>query len=160
MRTATVHAFQSPIVYKIDVWVESADSSCAEHAYGAPVIAYLTAHPCHGLSRLLATTTVNGKRVGFAQSSLAFVGTAPQDYEFSHQFQKLVAQDGTGNINDLLRDGRRLPSGPTAVPSPDAFFVTGEDAGVTIVDAWYLDGPTPTNDPPLVQMAKDIFLSY
>lgn len=160
VRTATVHGVGSSAVYRIEVWVQTTESSCAAHAYGAPVIAYLTAHPCRGLSRLLATTTVNGKRVGFAQSSLAFLGTAPQDYDIAAKFRKLVTQDGTGNVSDLLREGRRLPSGPTAVPSPNAFSALGEDAGVVIVEAWYLDGPTPQNDPALVTMARDIFLSY
>jgi len=46
------------------------------------------------------------------------------------------------------------------VPSPDAFSAVGQDAGVTIVDAWYLDEPTPDNDPALVKMAHDIFLQF
>jgi hypothetical protein len=81
-------------------------------------------------------------------------------YKTAGDFRTLVAADGTGNINDLLREGRRLPSGPSAVPTPDAFSVLGQDAGVAIVDAWYLDGPTPNNDPALVKMGHDIFLQY
>jgi len=153
-----VHA--GATTYLIEVWAETTDSECASHAYGAPVIAYLEAHACTGLTRVLASTTVNGKRVGFAQSSLGFTGTSPDVYKTAGDFVALVTKDGTGNINDLLRDGRRLPSGPTEVPTPDAFSALGQDAGVIIVDAWYLDVPTPNNDPPLVKMAHDIFLQY
>jgi hypothetical protein len=158
VRSATVHA--GTVTYNIEIWVETTDSDCASHAYGAPVISYLTAHPCNGLSRLLATTTVGGKRVGFNQATFGFTGTAAAVYTTAGNFRTLVEQDGTGNINDLLREGRRLPSGPTAVPSPDAFRALSQDAGFTIVDAWYLDGPTPDNDPPLVKMALDIYLQY
>ena len=158
MRTATVHS--GATTYDIKVWAQATDADCAAHAYGTPVIDYLTAHPCSGVTRLLATTVVNGKGVGFAQSSLGFKGGAPQVYQTAGDFRALVTRDGTGNINDLLREGRRLPSGPTAVPSPDAFSALGQDAGVAIVDAWYLDGPTPDNDPALVGMAHDIFLQF
>ena len=158
VRTATVHA--GTATYVIKVWAETTDTDCPGHAYGAPVITYLQAHPCSGVTRLLATTTVKGKAVGFAQSTIGFIGTAPQVYTTAGNFRTLVTQDGTGNINDLLREGRRLPSGPTSVPSPDAFSAVGQDAGVSIVDAWYLDEPTPDNDPALVKMAHDIFLQF
>jgi hypothetical protein len=160
VRTATVHAISGGKAYVIDIWAETTDLDCAAHAYGGPVIAYLTAHPCRGLTRLLATTMVNGKRVGFNQSSLAFAGGAPASYTTAGNFRSLVVKDGTGNVNDLLREGRRLPSGPTSVPSPDAFSALSQDASVTIVDAWYLDVPTPDNDPALVRMAQDIYLQY
>lgn len=156
VRTVGIHAGTK--TYFVKVWAETTDTDCAGHAYGAPVISYLKAHTCNGVTRLLATTVVDGKDVGIAQSSLTFKGTAPQVYTAAGDFRTLVTQDGTGNINDLLREGRRLPSGPTAVPSPDAFSALAQDAGVTVVDAWYLDHPTPDNDPPLVAMAHDIFL--
>ena len=57
-----------------------------------------------------------------------------------------------------MREGYRLPAGPSSVPQPDAFDALGQDAGVVVTDAWYLDGPTPENDPRLVKMARDLFL--
>ena len=72
----------------------------------------------------------------------------------------LVDKDGTGSVDDLLREGYRLPTGPTSVPSPDAFRTMGQDSGVAIYDMWYLDGPTPNNDAALEQMAQDIYLAY
>jgi hypothetical protein len=159
LRSATVHA-ASGRTYVIDVWAEAHVPTCADHAHGPPMIEYLTAHPCTGLTRLLATTKVDGKRVGFAQSSLGFIGVAPASYQTAGDFVKLIEQDGTGNINDLLREGYRLPSGPTSVPSPDAFSALAQDAGVVVVDAWYLDTATPTNDPALIKMAQDIYLQY
>jgi len=146
--------------YDIKIWADVQSTDCANHAHGKPVVDYLTAHPCRGLERLLATTSVNGKPVGFAQSSLGFVGSAPAVYTIAGNFAALERKDGTGSINDLFREGYRLPSDPSKLPSPDAFDVQSQDSGVTIVDAFYLDRKTPNNDPALVQLARDIYLQF
>lgn len=157
LRTARVQGTDG-VTYEVDVWVQKQDASCADHAYGTPVITYLTEHPCAGLRRLLATTTVDGRGAGMAISDLGFTGHYPQVYTTAGEFTKLVTKNGTGNIDDLLRDGYRLPSGPTAVPSPDSFSALSQDAGVEVVDAWYLAGPTAENDPKLVAMEQALFL--
>jgi hypothetical protein len=143
--------------YAVQVWAETEVHDCAVHAYGA-VIAFLRAHPCNGLKQLLATTTVDGRKVGLASRSIGFRGTGDSAYRTAGAFRSLVTKSGTGNLNDLLREGYRLPGGPTSVPFPNAFDAQSQDAGVTVVEAWYIDGHTPDNDPPLVHMAQDLFL--
>jgi hypothetical protein len=159
LRTVTVHATDGT-TYVIRIWQHVEDPTCFDHAYGAPVISFLTKHPCFGLVRYLATTTVKGRPVGFAESSTGFAGTASNPYKYSSAFVTLEKSDGTGSIDDLLRDGYRLPSGPTSLPSSEAFDVLGQDEGVAIYDAWYLDGSTPNNDPALIKMTQDIFLQF
>ncbi len=160
LRTKTVVG-SSGVTYVIKVWAEQKNvTDCAAHAYGAPVIHYLQTHPCYGLDRLLATTTVNGRAVGFAQRSIGFQGAQDQGYKAAGNFEKLVSRNGTGNLNDLMREGYRLPSGPTSVPFPNAFSALSQDANVTIVEAWYLKGTTPDNDPALEKMAQDIYLQF
>jgi hypothetical protein len=144
--------------YLVQVWASVQTPTCVDHAYGQPMIDFLRAHKCFGLSRRLATTTVHGHAVGLAISDLGFTGRDPGVYKTAGDFVKLVTRNGTGNLVDLLHDGYRLPAGPTAVPSPDAFSAQGQDAGVEVVDAWYLDGPTRENDPELVTLAQSIFL--
>lgn len=147
--------------YVIKVWAQVQNSDCAVHAYGAPVIRFLQKHPCQGLSRRLATTTVNGREAGFVQNSIGFTGNGAEAmYRAAGQFRSLVTRDGTGNLNDLLREGYRLPSGPSSVPSPDAFSALSQDNIVTVVEAWYLQGSTPSNDPALVTMAEDTYLQF
>lgn len=143
--------------YSIAVWAEQESKDCAAHAYGQ-VAQFLATHPCTGIDQLLATTVVNGRAVGFAQNSVGFSGGMNTSYRAAGSFRTLINSDGTGNMNDLLREGYRLPAGPDHVPSPDAFKALGQDAGVVVVDAWYLTGSTPPNAPPLIKMATDIFL--
>jgi hypothetical protein len=159
VRTATAHGTNG-VDYVIKVWVQNSVTNCAAHAYGTPIITFLKAHPCHGVSRSLATTVVNGRGVGIAASSISFTGTDPAVYETAGQFATLVTKDGTGSLNDLLREGYRLPSGPTSLPSPDAFDALGQDDSVTVFDAWYLSGSTPNNTKPLETMEQNIFLQY
>ncbi len=159
LRTVTAQASDGR-TYLVKVWVQTTTQSCAAHAYGAPVINYLDAHPCGSLTRSLATTVINGRGVGISQCTIGFVGTAPQTYSTAGKFRSLVQTDGTGSLDDLLREGYRLPSGPTAVPQPDAFDALDQDAGVSVFDAWYLSGATPNNDPALVSMEHDLFLQY
>jgi hypothetical protein len=152
------------IVYKIAIWQQVNDKTCVGHAYGRPVIAFLAAHPCYnGLNRILGTLTFNGRTAGFAQSTLTIqTPGAPgvDPYRDSAAFKKLILANNTGSITDLLRDGYRLPSGPTAIPASEAFACFGQDSTVEIWDAWYLTGTTQNNDPALVKAAMDIFLQY
>ena len=159
VRTKSVVASDGT-TYVIKIWAAQNVTDCAAHAYGAPVIKYLQKHPCFGLGQVLATTTVGGKAVGFAQRSIGFKEAKPGSYTATEGFRRLVEKNGTGNLDDLLREGYRLPSGPTSVPFPNAFSALGQDNNVTIVEAWYLKGKTPDNDPALEKMAQDIFLQY
>lgn len=159
LRTSVVRASDGTR-YVIKIWWDVKDDSCFDHAYGQPIITFLTNHPCTGLERYLGTTTVDGRPVGFAESVTGFPGTARNPYRTASRFAELERADGTGSLNDLLLEGYRLPSGPTSVPSGEAFNVIGQDAGVTVWDVWYLDGATPTNAQPLIKMTNDVFLRF
>jgi hypothetical protein len=158
LRTATVTAGST--VYAIDVWVQKSDTDCAGHSHGTPVVDYLRAHPCTGMIRQLATTTVVGRPVGFSAANLSFAGSAPAVYTTAGKFRTLVLADNTGSVNDLLSEGYRLPAGPSAVPADEAFAALSQDNGVTVYDAWYLTGSTPDNDPALEKMLQSIYLQY
>ena len=150
----TVSAPGGGATYLIEIWAKKHVTNCAAHAYG-PVVRFLRAHPCAGLDQLLATTRVHGRPVAFAERTIAFRGSG---YRAAGAFRAMVSRNGTGNLNDLLREGYRLPSGPKSVPFPNAFSALAQDNGVTVIEAWYLDGPTQSNDAALEQMCQDIFL--
>lgn len=157
VRSVTISGAPSGTNYTVAIWSEDTQRDCAAHAYGKQVVGYLKKYPCSAMTRRVGTTTVNGKPVGFALTVITIPGTSAQPDKYSGDFLKLVSKDGTGNISDLLREGKRLPSGPAAVPSPDAFSVYNKSADVIIVEAWYLSGKTPSNDPPLTKLATDFF---
>jgi hypothetical protein len=151
----------SGTTFQVKIWQERDDKTCFDHAYGTPMVTFLTEHPCRGLHRVLATTTVNGRPVALAESSTGFNGAGPNDpYKYTAQFKALEEADDTGSINDLLREGYRLPSGPSSVPSSEVFNVLGQDNGVVIYDVWYEDGPTSAKDPALIQLTEDVFLHF
>jgi len=157
-REVTVTSTDGSRSYDVKIWWQVNDTDCADHAYGNPVVQYLTAHPCQAMTRLLATTTVGGKAVGFAETDIGFVGNAPAVYQTAGNFATLERKNGTGSIDDLLREGYRLPTGPSKIPSSEAFSVESQDSGVTIVDAFFLSGTTPNNDKALIQMEQDMYL--
>lgn len=158
IRTVAVQSPDGKVNYVVKVWADVQNPTCYDHAYGKPIITFLTEHPCHGMHRLLATTTVDGRAVGFAETATSFAGTASDPYAYSSKFARLEKQDGTGSINDLLREGYRLASGPSQIPRHEAFNVLSQDNGVTVWDAWYLEGTTPDNAKPLMKMTTDLFL--
>ena len=159
LRTVTVHSADG-VTYVVKMWAEVQNATCFDHAYGSAIVTFLTKHPCAGLRRHLATTTVNGLPVGIAETATGFPGPANDPYRYAGQFSKLELADGTGSINDLLREGYRLPQGPTSIPSSEAFNVLGQDGGVTVWDVWYLDRPTPGNEKALITMTRDLFLQF
>lgn len=161
IKVATITGFDGT-KYQVSIWQRRDDPTCVGHAYGQPVIDFLNAHPCYaGVTRLLATITINGREAAFAQSSLSIPSPGSTDpYKNSAAFKKLLQENNTGSIIDLLHDGYRLPKGPTAIPAHEAFTVFGQDSGIEIWDGWWLDGPTKDNDPVLIKAAMDIYLQY
>ena len=159
LHTVTVHA-PDGTTYVVKIWQQVDNPTCFDHAYGTPMITFLTQHPCSGLRRYLGTTTVHARPVAFALSTTSFPGTATNPYKYATEFTALEKADNTGSIDDLLREGYRLPDGTATIPSSEAFNVLGQDNGVAVYDVWYLDGSTPTNDPALIKMTQDIFLQF
>ncbi|HEX6341797.1 hypothetical protein [Umezawaea sp.] len=75
-------------------------TGCAEHAYG-PTKDFLTANPCEKLVRQLYTTTLDDGRTAYTSVSVVTLRNA-QD---AAKFKELTSADGTGNVNDLVREG-------------------------------------------------------
>jgi hypothetical protein len=151
-----VHTPDGP--YVVQIWATATNGTCTGHAYGKPVIAFLKKHPCQRLRRILGTTTVNGRPVAIAESATSFGPSGNDPYKITGQFVQLLERDGTGSLNDLLREGRRIPQTPGSIPAKEVFKVLSQDNVVTVWDVWYLDGATSGDDPALVKMIEDLFL--
>lgn len=147
--------------YVATVQAEDVVSDCAANSYGAPLINYFRQHPCpSGAGRRLVTIPFEGRTVALSMIEVAAQVGPPGDlYKYAAQLNQLERTTGTGGLDDLLRSGTRPPGWPAAIPANEAFVVTGEDDTVDIFDAWYLTGPTANQDPTLVQLANDLFLT-
>ncbi len=141
------------------VWAHDLITDCAANAYGSVMIAFLRTHPCRLAARRLTTFVLGDRQVALSIISAEIPGSAADAFDNAAKFIKLELQDGTGGMNDLLRDGHRIPAGPSAIPASEAFLVLGQDQSATIFDAWYLDGSTAPDAPELLNMENDLFLT-
>jgi hypothetical protein len=108
--------------------------SCRSHAYGQ-VAEFFAAADCTGLSRALWGTQLEGRAVVVSVSRVRMPDTAS-----ARDLQSLTDTSGTGNVNDLLREGVRYPGGPEGLSGSEyASAVSGPV--VTVVEAsWVQEG--------------------
>ncbi len=76
------------------------DSDCASHAYGETKT-FLTRTPCQQLTRALFTTTTPEGVTVYTSVSVVRMKTV----EDAAKLKDLTTRDGTGNVNDLIKDG-------------------------------------------------------
>ena len=112
------------------------DETCAGHAYGE-VAEFLAATDCTGLSRALysAQTTAGPVVVSVVRVQMPDTATA-------RDLRALADRNGSGNVNDLLREGATYPGGPAKLSGAEyASALSGPT--VTIVEsAWADPGAT------------------
>jgi len=159
-RTITATGYDGQ-TYVATVRAEDTVSNCAANSYGSPVITFFQQHPCpSGAGRRLVTIPFKGRTVALSMVEAdAQVGPPNDLYKYAAQLSKLENEAGTGGLDDLLRSGVRPAGWPAAIPANEAFVVTGQDDTIEIFDAWYLDGSTENQDPALVKLTQDIFLT-
>jgi hypothetical protein len=103
------------------------DDTCQGHAYDA-VAGFFAESDCTALSRSLWSADAGGQP---AVVSLARV-TMP-DVANAQALRSLADTDGSGNVNDLLREGVSYPGGPTKL-SGAQYASAQEGTTVTIVE--------------------------
>ncbi len=162
LRTITVTGLDPahPGPYTLTLWAtDRLTGNCAAHSYGK-VVDFFRAHECRTAGRFLWTLPHNGRTVALAIEAVA-VATGPESdvYEYAGQFTQLEQADGTGSINDLLREGKRIPDAASSIPANEAFSVLSQDTGVAVFDAWYTTGATTSQDPDLVALEESLFLT-
>lgn len=149
--------------YAVQLWAVDHVTDCAAHAYGTKIVSFLRAHPCQSATRRLFTLDLDGRTVAVSTVAVTLPpyggGSSADIYRYAGQFVQLENANGTGSMNDLLREGVRVPGVQSAIPSNEAFLVAGQDLGVTIFDAWYVTGPTPDQAVALVAVEHDLTLT-
>lgn len=123
-------------------------TDCGAHSYGQ-VQGFFQGSPCTMVQRQLLTATTGGHPTVYAVREVTMPTPAA-----AAAFKALVDSSGTGNVNDLLREGARYTGGPTSLPSDTAYASAVDGARVRVVEAAPTDG-TPVGDVAAVQRATD-----
>ena len=122
-------------------------TNCAAHSYGQ-VQVFFARTPCSGMHRSLFSTEQGGRAVVVAASSVTFA-----DAGKAGEYLRLVTSDGTGNVNDLLREGSRYPGSPSKLP-PAAFASRQDGNRVLVAEAGFIEGPSDYSDATLQAAAR------
>jgi tRNA A-37 threonylcarbamoyl transferase component Bud32 len=159
-RTITAKGYSGQ-TYTATIVATDQVADCAANSYGTALIQYFQQHPCpDGADLRLETIPYGGRTVALSIIAVsAMVGPPDNLYEYASQLAQLENAPNTGGLDDILRTGARPAGWPPAIPSNEAFVVMGEDDSVYIFDAWYLQGATTPQDPALVNLIRDIFLT-
>jgi hypothetical protein len=127
------------------------DDTCADHAYG-DTAAFFAGADCTGLSRALYSADINGASVVVSVTRVQMPDTAT-----ARQLQALTDRNGSGNVNDLLREGIRYTGSPAELSGAEyASAVSG--SAVTIVESAWVD-PDADGDSSTIDRVADAGLA-
>jgi hypothetical protein len=122
-------------------------ANCAAHSYGQ-VQVFFARTPCTAVHRSLFSLSQAGRGTVVAASTVTFAGA-----DQAGEYLRLVNSDGTGNINDLLREGSRYPGSPSKLP-PAAFASRQDGVRVLVAEAAFTEGPSGSTDASLQAAAR------
>jgi len=106
------------------------DDTCVGHAYGA-VGDFFNATNCAGLSRALYTAQVDGKPAVLAVAEIRMPNASS-----ATALRALADRDGTGNVNDLLREGVTYNGAPAQLLDSQYASAPKGDIVTIVVSAW------------------------
>jgi hypothetical protein len=108
------------------------DDTCVGHAYGETETFFATTN-CTGLSRALYSAQIDGGAVVVSVARVRMPDTAT-----ARDLRALTDRNGSGNVNDLLREGVSYAGAPAELASAEyASAVSGP--AVTIVESAWVD---------------------
>lgn len=146
--TASILKTDTPTDYAVKVTDVITD--CAAHSRGK-VLASFKAENCVKATRLLATGVVGGRPVLYVVSR---VEMATSDAAAS--VKQVLDGNGTGNLNDLLREGKTYPGAPSEMPV-SGYASVQNGTMVTVAEAGFVDdGRSSSDDPALRSSAAQV----
>jgi hypothetical protein len=125
-------------------------TDCASHAHGQ-VKSSFDAQNCVRARRSLATGQVNARTVLFVESRIQMASA-----EAAASIKQVLDGNGTGNLNDLLREGKTFPGAPATMPA-SGYVSVQTGTVVWVVEAGFVDGgPSSDTDPALRAAAAQV----
>lgn len=141
--TATQH---SPAPAGYAVKVTDVVTDCANHSHGETKSSFESEN-CLRAARSVATGQVNGRPALFVVARITMASPAA-----ATSVKQVLDSTGTGNLNDLLREGRTFPGAPEKMPSSGyASIQTG--AVIVVAEAGFVDGGPTSNSTPTLRTA-------
>jgi hypothetical protein len=126
---------------------EDDQTNCTAHSYGQVQI-FFARTPCSSVHRSLLTTEQDGRSIVVATNTVTFSSLSQ-----ATSYLRLVTSDGTGNVNDLLREGIRYPGSPSKLPVT-AFASRQDGTRVLVAEAGFVDGRSDYRDAALQATAR------
>jgi hypothetical protein len=128
------------------VQVSDVITDCASHAHGLTKSSFKTQN-CLKATRFLASGQVSGRPVLYVVSQIQMAST-----DAAASIKEVLDSNGTGNLNDLLLEGKTFPGAPAKMPdSGYASIQTG--AAVVVAEAGFDDGGPSSNTNPALRAA-------
>jgi hypothetical protein len=119
-------------------------TDCAAHARGRVKASFETLH-CVKASRLLATGQISGRPALFVVSRIQMASA-----EAAASVKQVLDGSGTGNLNDLLREGKTFPGAPGKMPG-SGYTSVQTGTVVTVVEAGFTDGGSSSSTNPALR---------
>ena len=108
-------------------------TDCASHARGRVKESFGTQH-CVKATRSLATGQISGRPALFVVSRIQMASA-----EAAASVKQVLDGSGTGNLTDLLREGKTFPGAPAKMPV-SGYASVQAGSFVTVAEAGFIDG--------------------
>jgi len=140
-------ARSAPAGYSVKVTDVITD--CTGHSRGRTRSVF-QAQNCVKATRSLATGQVGGRQVLFVVSKIQMPSV-----DAAASIKQVLDSTGSGNLNDLLREGKTFPGAPDKMPS-SGFASVQTGPLVQVAEAGFLDGPSSNTVPALRAAAAQV----
>jgi hypothetical protein len=121
-------------------------TDCADHSRGRTKTSFKK-HNCVKARRSLGSGQVDGRPVLFVVARIEM-----KSGEAAASVKHVLDSIGTGNLNDLLKEGKTFPGAPETMP--DSGYASVQSGSVVLVtEAGFADGGASSNDDPALRAA-------
>ena len=144
--SAATHS-SAPAIYTVKVTDVITD--CADHSHGRTKSSFKHEN-CVKATRSLATGQVSGRPTVFVISRIEMASP-----DAAASVKQVLDATGTGNLNDLLREGKTFAGAPGTMPASGyASVQTGPV--VVVAEAGFVKGPSSSSNPALRSAAAQV----
>jgi hypothetical protein len=121
-------------------------TDCANHSHGRTKASFETQN-CVRATRSVATGQVRGRPALFVLSKIQMPSV-----EAAATVKQVLDATGTGNLNDLLREGKTFPGAPGAMPR-SGYASVQNGTVILVAETGFVDGGSSLSSNPALRAA-------